>query len=406
MPPWHADPKVGHFAGERRMPKTDRDTIAEWIEGGLALGDANDLPKLPDWPEGWHLQSEPDTVFAMRERPFPVPADGTVEYQYFVVDPGWERDTWIRAAQVIPGDASVVHHCIVFVRPPDGTGFAGIGWLGAYVPGQRTIVLPPGHARLIPARSKLVFQMHYTPNGRETDDLSRVGVWLADEDSVTHEVTTQVAIESEFEIPPRAKDFVVRMSETSFPPESRLLGITPHMHLRGQSFRLMAKRSDGSERPLLSVPAYDFNWQHWYSFAEPVDLSKISSLEMEVVFDNSTKNPVNPQPDDYVSWGDQTWEEMAVAFYDVARPLSAPYRRIEPEYSEEKKQRWRERVEHHVDKFMDDMDRNHDGLVRREEVPNAFRRYGFRRMDGNSDGVLDRQEIEKVVGYRTLEELQ
>ena len=145
----------------------------------------------------------------MRDRPFIVPAEGTVEYQYFVVDPEWEEDRWVRAAQVIPGNASVVHHAIVFVRPPDGSASEGIGWLGGYVPGQRTTPLPTGHARRIPARSKLVFQMHYTPNGRAAEDVTKVGVWFREPDEVTHEVTTRVALNHHFEIPPGAADYLV-----------------------------------------------------------------------------------------------------------------------------------------------------------------------------------------------------
>src|SRR5918999_5991095 len=128
----------------------------------------------------------------MRDRPFDVPKDGTVDYQYFVVDPHWTEDRWVSAAQVIPGNAAVVHHAIVFVRPPDGAESHGIGWLGAYVPGQRTVQLPPGHARRVPAGSRLVFQMHYTPNGQPTPDRTRVGIWFADPDEVTHQVFTRV----------------------------------------------------------------------------------------------------------------------------------------------------------------------------------------------------------------------
>ena len=328
MPPWHADPAIGHFVGERRMPKSDRDALAAWVEEGMPEGDAADRPASPTWNSGWHLASDPDFEIEMRGKPFRVPADGVVEYQYFVVDPQWTEDRWIKAAQVIPGDASVVHHTIVFVRPPDGSEFGGIGWLGAYVPGQRSVPLPEGHARLVPAGSKLVFQMHYTPNGRVTEDITRLGVWEADPDEVTHEVFTQMAIDHKFEIPPGAKDFTVEMSVNSFPPSGRMLGITPHMHLRGKSFELEAHYAGGQSEPLLRVPNYDFNWQHWYAFAEPVDLNATRSLRMKVRFDNSAANPFNPDPNEYVSWGDQTWQEMAVAFFDVAIKRGAPRYRI------------------------------------------------------------------------------
>ena len=403
MPPWHADPEVGQFVGARRLPAESRDKIERWIEDGMPEGDPDDLPDRPQFSTGWHLNTPPDLEVPMRERPFSVLADGVVEYQYFVVDPGWKTDRWVRAAQVIPGDASVVHHAIVFVRPPDGDRFAGIGWLGAYVPGQRMIPLPPGHARRIPAGSKLVFQMHYTPNGTATDDRSRLGVWFADKDSVTNQVTTHVALNHEFEIPPGEDDFIVNLSSDSFPQSGNLLGITPHMHFRGKSFQLFADRKHGRERQeWLRVPEYDFNWQHWYAFAKPKPLSEIESLEMSVKFDNSRNNPFNPNPSEYVSWGDQTWEEMAVAFYDVATPLGSPLyrqRRIErPDQAE--LNRRRARGEAMADQFFAKMDANGDGVVERSETPETFRRFGFYRMDHNGDGRITRDEVLEVASTR------
>lgn len=395
MPPWHADPKVGHFIGERRMDSKAREKIATWLDEGMPKGDVNDLPTPRIWPDGWQFDTPPDDVIVMRDRPFTVPADGVVEYQYFVVDPKWSEDRWIRAAQVLPGNAGVVHHAIVFVRPPDEMGTRGFGWMGAYVPGQRAVGLPSGHARLVPAGSKLVFQMHYTPNGRETDDRTKVGIWSIDADEVTHEVFTQVAIDHDFEIPPGANDYVVTMSVDSFPPNSRMLGITPHMHLRGTSFSLKAALAGGKSTALLNVPNYDFNWQHWYEFASPVDLTKIDSLEMEVTFDNSTDNPFNPGSGDYVFWGDQTWEEMAVAFFDVAIPRGGPRRKTEtPATSSVAEIAAREkRIDDLVEQFLSQLDTNKDGVVTREETPLTFQRYGFNRNDLNRDGQIDRAEI-------------
>ncbi len=395
MPPWHADPNVGQFVGERRMPKSDREKISTWIDTRMPEGDFSDRPPSPIWPEGWHIRQPPSTQIAMRDRPFVVPAEGTVEYQYFVVDPKWTEDRWIRAAQVIPGDASVVHHAIVFVRPPDGSRTRGVGWMGAYVPGQRTAMLPPGHARRIPAGSKLVFQMHYTPSGKITNDITRVGVWFTDKEAVTHEVFTSIAINHEFEIPPRAKDFVVNMRLDSFPPNAKMLGATPHMHVRGKSFQLTASRGDTHEM-LLSIPRYDFNWQHWYQFTRPLDLDSIDSIDMSVTFDNSVANPSNPAPHEYVTWGDQTWEEMAIAFFDMAIPVGA--KRLASSVKQgdvlAKDETKEKRVNERVQDFLSQMDGDRDGRVSRDETPLAFQKFGFRGLDRNNDGVIDRKEIE------------
>ena len=401
MPPWHADPRYGQFVGARRMPEEARATLAAWVEQGMPEGNVEDQPAPTEWAGGWHLSNPPDIEFAMRARPFKVPAEGTVEYQYFVVDPEWEQDRWIRAAQVRPSEASVVHHAIVFVRPPDGSPSGGIGWLGGYVPGQRTAPLPAGHARRIPARSKLVFQMHYTPNGRTTEDVTKVGVWFNDPDEVTHEVTTRVALNHHFEIPPGAKDFPVDLRLRGFARESRLLGAMPHMHLRGTSFRLDVRRRDRKET-LLLVPAYDFNWQHWYQLQTPLSLDDVDALEMHVRFDNSARNPTNPAPEEYVTWGDQTWQEMAVAFFDIAHPRGQPRvvdRKTETKSPSDIAKRQR-RIEAAAEGFLSQLDKNGDGFVVRDETPDAFRRFAFRQMDHDGNGRLERSEIEAEASHR------
>ena len=401
MPPWHADPRYGKFVGERRLPDDAYKALAAWVQQGMPEGDVTDLPPAPRWTVGWHLSESPDVELEMRDRPFVVPAEGTVEYQYFVVDPKWEEDRWVRAAQVIPGDSSVVHHAIVFVRPPDGSSSRGIGWMGGYVPGQRTAPLPSGHARLVPARSKLVFQMHYTPNGQPTEDLTKVGVWFRHLDEVTHEVTTRVALNHHFEIPPGEEDYVVQLRLDRFARESRLLGAMPHMHLRGKSFRMEVRQGQQKET-LLSVPNYDFNWQHWYQLQSPLSLASVDALEMEVRFDNSAQNPTNPAPNDFVTWGDQTWQEMAVAFFDIAHPLGRPRvaeRHVEAEEPHELAKRQRS-INAEIEAFLSQLDRNGDGFVDREETPDAFRRFGFRRMDHNDDGRLERSEIEAEAARR------
>jgi len=399
MPPWHADPRYGKFVGERHFPAEDRATLAAWVAQGMPQGDVKELPPQPTWAGGWQLPTFPDVEIAMRDRPFVVPADGVVDYQYFVVDPQWKEDRWVRAAQVIPGNSSVVHHTIIFVRPPDGSRAEGTGWLGGYVPGQRTGSLPPGHARRIPANSKLVFQMHYTPNGRETPDVTKVGIWFAKADEVTHEVTTRVALNHHFEIPPGAKNFLVDLQLEGFSGESRLLGMTPHMHLRGKSFRLEVQKGTQRET-LLSVPQYDFNWQHWYQLETPLDLADIDALQMQVGFDNSAENPTNPDPRDYVTWGDQTWQEMAVAFFDVAHPRGQ--KRIAARSSEKKgdDEARERRIREQVEKFLSQMDRDGDGIVTREESPEAFRRFGFRKFDHDGNGRIERGEIEAEAARR------
>ena len=402
MPPWHANPKYGEFKNARSMPQRDRQQLAEWVAAGYPYGDLKQLPAPAPTVTGWQLPGEPDGVWPMRDRPIEIPADGTVEYQYFVVDPHFEEDKWVQYAEVQPGNRAVVHHAIVFIRPPDGTGMRGVGWLTAYVPGQRSVGYRDGLARRVPAGSKFVFQMHYTPNGQAQSDLSQLGVIFADDADVTHEVATLIAINQEFEIPPHADHHIVTANVGHVPPQGMLLAAAPHMHLRGRSFRLFVEQEagDGSaehSRIALDVPRYDFNWQHNYEFAKPISLESVRDLAIEVGFDNSEVNPVNPAPDEFVTWGDQTWEEMAIAFFDVAMPRDASWEREQPsDVDEEPEDDRMRRAQQFVDHLFDDLDRNGDRVIALKEVPLVVRRFTFRRFDNNNDGQITPDEALQV----------
>lgn len=394
MPPWHANPDHGDFLNSRTMLAERKQILRDWVAGGVKEGNSADAPQPMHFTEGWRLDGEPDQVVEMRSRPFVVPADGVVEYQYFVVDPGFKEDKWISGAQVVPGSRAVVHHAIVFVRPPDGQGIPGVGWLGAYVPGQQLVALQPGRARKVPAGSRFVFQMHYTPNGRQQEDITKVGLKFADEQDVTHEVFTLIALNQEFEIPPHAERHVVKAQVPWLPPQAELLAATPHMHYRGKSFRLFG--SDDESSVLLDVPGYDFNWQHTYALKEPIPLDNLEQLRFDVAFDNSTANPFNPDPKQWVTWGDQTWEEMAVAFFEVSQPrtLKKKKKRSSVEQTSEAAAERERRIEAYVDRAFAAMDTNRDGKITEGEAPIVVRHFlGFGRLDADADGIVTREEI-------------
>lgn len=405
MPPWNANPKVGHFRNSRMMPESDRQVLRDWVKAGMPYGQTSDLPEPVEFSSGWQLGRKPDLVVKMRDRPFRVPAKGTVEYQYFVVDPHFDEDRWLSAAQVIPGSRATVHHCIVFVRPPDGTDVRGVGYLTGYVPGQRSFSLPPGYARRVPAGSKLVFQMHYTPNGIEQSDLTELGITFMTKSEVTHEVITLLGIEQDFEIPPHAENFAVHGNVGWFPRRAELLAIVPHMHVRGKAFQAQSRQND-STALLLDVPRYDFNWQHVYELSQPMELDSIDQLEFIARYDNSAKNPANPDPSQTVTWGDQTWEEMAVAFFEVSVPLAANAE-SEPQSNKQKlivraqtDTSQRESVDRFATDFFQRFDKNKDGSVVPAETPLAFRRFGFYIYDVDRDGKLTREEVESAEQHR------
>ena len=455
MPPWHAREAAHPLANARSMSRDEIATIRTWVESGTPYGDAEELPAERSFLSDWMMPAAPEKVLPMSERPFPVPADGIVEYQYFVVDPELTSDRWVRGAEIRPGNRAVVHHAIAFVRPPDGGDVGRFGILAAYVPGQQPTVLPAGYARRIPTGSKIVFQMHYTPIGRPQQDITEIGLLFAEPGDVTHEVYAVGGIHQDFEIPPRAADHQVEGQVKRFPRNGELLSVMPHMHLRGKSFELLVRREGDQGKGLaetpetwLDVPAYDFNWQHNYVFADPPSLRDVESIRFDARFDNSSANPFNPDPDATVTWGDQTWEEMAVVFMDVAEPLrqsagasasqqasaSQPNRlagadtvsandkganrpndtklsnatggdarRVDAsDGRESSKVKRRRRAGAFAERYLEKFDRDGDGVIRPDEVPDAVRLFGFRDLDRDGDGVIDRDELTRAARSRDL----
>ena len=139
---------------------------------------------------------------------------------------------------------------------------------------------------------------------------------FADEADVKEELLTLIALDQQFEVQPHEPSHTVEAALPWFPKNGRLLSISPHMHYRGKSF--VAEMTTPQREVLLNVPNYDFNWQHIYEFAEPVSLEQVKELTIAVTFDNSRDNPFNPDPGQYVTWGDQTWDEMMIGYFNLA----------------------------------------------------------------------------------------
>ena len=315
MPPWHADPKHGEWANDCRLAQKDIDTIVAWIDGGAPEGNPKDLPPAPKFAKGWQI-GEPDIVFNMPEE-FTVPAEGAVAYQYFTVPSNFTEDKYIAAMEARAGDLSVVHHIVVYVRDPKerpAKQDIGTGLLGALSPGNTPFMAQPGTAKLIKAGSNIVFQMHYTPSGKETKDRSMIGLKFA-KGPVDKVITTTAAWDPNFVIPPNAENHEVKVV---YPVDEdiEILSLMPHMHLRGKDYLYRAIYPDGRSEILLSVPRYDFGWQVYYYPKKAIRLPKGSKIEAVAHYDNSTKNPQNPDPNKAVRFGEQTWEEMMNGFFD------------------------------------------------------------------------------------------
>ena len=312
MPPWHADPRFGHFSNDRSLTPRQRAVLLAWVEQGSPMGDPSKVPPPRSFPEGWSI-GEPDVVFEL-PRPIDVPSNGVVDYVHVPVPSNFDRDMWIQAAEIRPEARSVVHHVIVYVEVPNAGKRAHREHLAAYVPGDVPTIYPGGIAKKIPAGSRLLFQIHYTPDGTPRADRSKIGLVFA-KDPVKHRAYTRHITQTKFEIPSEAENHEVKSSHT-FPTDIHLYSLSPHMHLRGKDFKYTASYPDGRTEVLLSVPAYDFGWQSAYVLPEPKAIPKGTRIDCVAHFDNSSKNPANPDPTQVISWGEQSSSEMMMGYYD------------------------------------------------------------------------------------------
>ena len=321
MPPWHATQDHAKFANDRTLSEKELSILEQWATGGTESGDLQKVAKPIAATSGWLLSKEPDLVIPMSEEAYRVPKEGMINYQYFRADVGNDKDLWVRGLEILPGARDVVHHVLVFVAPK-GARKRDLGgartFFAGYVPGTRAELMPSGYAKRIPANSELVFQVHYTPNGTATEDLSKLGLLFTDEQSVTHEVITTSAVNLRFSIPPGAANHAVTATLPEKLPECELLSFSPHMHVRGKSFKYTIVYPGKRREVVLDIPHYDFNWQTEYRLASPIQVPAGTRMRCDATFDNSDGNLNNPDSNAWVSWGDQTYEEMMIGYFHYA----------------------------------------------------------------------------------------
>ena len=343
MPPWFADPHYGKFSNDRSMPQSEIDTLVQWADGGAPEGAAKDRRPQPTFVDGWNIP-QPDLVISA-PKPFDVPKEGKVDYQYIVIPMGLTEDKWVETVEARPTDRTVVHHIVIFVRDPqsnwlrgeaepgvafvpprtnkDGKPRSDIGGGGneiltIYTPGNLPDRWKPGQAKFVRAGSDLVMQLHYTPNGKAAAaDRTRVGMVFAKQPP-TERVMTLTTSNDRFAIPPGEANYLVEGRPARMPQEATLMSFFPHMHLRGKAFQYRVKMPGKESEILLSVPKYDFNWQLTYRLEQPLVLPTGAQVESSAWFDNSPNNPFNPDPKDTVRFGEQSWEEMMIGFFDIS----------------------------------------------------------------------------------------
>ena len=342
MPPWFADACCGHFASDPSLSPQQVATIAAWAEARAPAGNPHDAPPPPQWVEGWNIL-QPDVILRM-PKPVFIPARGAVEYTYEIVPTAFTQDKWVQMSELRPSARDHVHHAVVYIRPPHsswlqeapvgvpftastltspedrrGAHFTTADLLLVYAPGSSPDRWADGLAKFVPAGSDLVFQMHYTTNGQAATDQTSIGLVFAKQPPRERVLTLQLNRHGLL-IPPHADNFEVEVQGT-LPHDCTLLSFFPHMHLRGKRFEYNLVDPDGSVETLLKVN-WDFYWQLSYRLAQPRFLKAGTKLQAIAWYDNSANNPHNPDPNATVVWGEQTWNEMMVGFFDVAVPAA------------------------------------------------------------------------------------
>ena len=388
MPPWHADPEVGQWQHSAAISDADTQTLIRWIEAGAPRGTGEDpllaaRQQAPQWPLG-----EPDLVLEIPT--FEIPATGVVDYQFPVVANPLDRDVWVEAATIVPGDTRVVHHVLMgsAEQAPTESDRESVfqNYIMGYAPGNESAHMPAGTGVFVPVGGVYQFQMHYTPVGVATTDTTKVALYFADEPPANF-LRQQVVLNPRLKIPANAADHV-ETAYFEFWEDATIYSLVPHSHYRGKASKFVLEYPDGSSETLLSVPNYDFNWQRTYSFVEPKVAPKGTRIVHSTVYDNSPANPANPDPDREVPWGLQSHDEMlygSVSFsWDKERSDAPIHSNLTAGSAQ----------------FIGFMDKDKDGKLAKSELPDGLReRLGWFKwwfVDTNFDGGLDLAEIEEM----------
>ncbi len=311
MPPWHADPGYGPWKNERSLTDKEIALIVRWVEGGAPRGNIKDLPPAPEFGNGteWRL-GEPDYVLTFDA--VEVPAGGPDQFRDFTYQTDLDEDKWITGIEVIPGSRSVVHHVILW----QGDAFTTDGWIGAWAAGAQPITMPKGTGRMLKKGASVIGDFHYHPTDTAQTDQTRVGFHFADSiDAVEKELVNLWVMNAGFAIPAGDPNYEAR-SQFTFGQDSKIWSLAPHMHYRGKDFSYTLTYPDGTQKELLKVSKYDFNWQTAYDFVEPLSVPAGTRIDCVAHWDNSEDNPSNPDWTKTVTFGNESYDEMMIGFLD------------------------------------------------------------------------------------------
>jgi hypothetical protein len=388
------------------LPESDKAALKAWIASDTPKGDPKDAPTPVVYASGWNI-GKPDAVFQLPE-PVKIKESGVMPYANINVPTNFTEDKWVEKIEVVPGDRRAVHHVLVFVRTQESANQTRrerladqdardelSGFFGVYVPGNSTLTYPKGLAKRIPKGAILRFQIHYTPYGQASTDQTKIGFAFAKEPPKSEVHTASVA-NLRFAIPPGADNHKVE-AQIRVPTDVQILSFLPHMHVRAKAARYELE-AGGKTTTLLDVPRYDFNWQLNYVLKTPLSVKAGDTVHFDAWYDNSDKNPANPDPTKTVRWGSQTFDEMHLGYIEYIIPGEKPGEGG----SGLRRRRGGGAVgpgggaAGGVAATFRRLDRNNDGFVTEEEAGVLWNR--IKAADANGDGKLTLEEATKFFG--------
>ena len=387
MPPSAADAAIGHFKDDIRLNSEQKKTLVHWVEAGAPRGQGDDpLAKLkfqaPEWAMG-----KPDLIVDFPEAT--VQASGLMAYQYPSKDNVFPEGRWLKAASFRYSDRQAVHHTIARATAATKADKTALSpedlMLPGYVPGRPDNPNAGDSGTFIPANSGLSLQQHYQPYGKESNVQTQIGFYFYPKGEEPKYVSRAYGIlDFNIEIP-AGEAHHQEIAYVAFPREALLLALTPHAHARGASSKVSILYPDGKEELLLALPRYDFNWQHTYYLEKPLPIPAGSKVISRWVYDNSDKNPSNPDPKRTVPWGEQTTEEM-LANYVHYRWIGETVQNPREDYEEEIK----------AGMLMGVLDTSLDGKLQPADMTGPVGgRLGkaMPMLDTDKDGVLSQTEL-------------
>jgi hypothetical protein len=345
MPPWHLDKTVGvqHFQNDRSLSDEQVETIARWVDAGAPQGDLKDMPPPKQFPDenSWQLEKvfgrPPDMI--IKSEPYTMPAVSQDQWWKPTVDLNLTEPRWVRAVEMRPGTSAgrkITHHALAHLMQNDtdpaakngpdddaGPGAAQGGVLMEWAVGKTGDIYRPNTGKLLLPGAKIWWDIHYHAVGETIRDHVELAVWLYPKDEkpkyrtylTGFQATTNVG--ARLDIPPNTVKETQGFHVLKAPA---ILGnFQPHMHLRGKAMALEAILPDGTTQMISYVDHFNFNWMNNYIYtddAAPV-LPKGTIIHVTAWHDNTTANPNNPDPNQWVGWGDRTVDEMAHAWVNV-----------------------------------------------------------------------------------------